>query len=267
MSYPLGLQVAFLWALSRCRHRITVSERAEDTRGFTGRRRAPSRGIGRRRLSMRREPGGGGTSSKSSRKILLGSAVALALTVVAGGVVWTVSCPCETTPGFVLLGDTHEEPVADWSFANDVSLCQIQIGILLRPHSLTTRDASGSTASSTRSLSIGRWTRPRSIGSGPPGSGSCRNRRCRRASPAAAASRRRSTLRDRKAGGRATSCRARSGARRGAVHRLSTAALSGSGRFSAGRRLPPCSRLTPGHVSCWKDCGSGRLPERRGGGG
>ena len=56
--------------------------------------------------------------------------------VVAGGVVWTMNCPCEGTPGFVLLGDAAEEPVDDWSFANDVSLCAIQIGIWMRPHSV-----------------------------------------------------------------------------------------------------------------------------------
>ena len=77
-----------------------------------------------------------GMSSKSVRQIVLGIAVALGLVVAAGGVVWTVNCPCETTPGFVLLGDANEEPVTDWSFANDVSLCAIQIGILLRPHSV-----------------------------------------------------------------------------------------------------------------------------------
>ena len=77
-----------------------------------------------------------GMSSKSVRQVVLGVAIALGLVVVAGGVVWTVNCPCETTPGFVLLGDAHEEPVDDWSFANDVSLCAIQIGIWGRPHSV-----------------------------------------------------------------------------------------------------------------------------------
>ena len=85
---------------------------------------------------MSAEPRTAGTSSRSARKILRGIAAALALVVLAGGVVWAVNCPCERTPGFMLLGDTHEAPVADWSFANDVSLCQIQIGIWLRPHSV-----------------------------------------------------------------------------------------------------------------------------------
>ena len=75
-------------------------------------------------------------SAEPRKKILFGVAAALALVVVAGGAVWTTTCPCETTPGFVLLGSTHEPPVTDWSFANDVSLCAIQIGIWLRPHAV-----------------------------------------------------------------------------------------------------------------------------------
>lgn len=76
------------------------------------------------------------TSVEFVRRNCLGIAAVLAVVVVGGGVVWTVNCPCETTPGFVLLGDTEDEPVADWSFANDVSLCAIQIGIWGRPHSV-----------------------------------------------------------------------------------------------------------------------------------
>ena len=85
---------------------------------------------------MSTEPPAAGASPSSVRKILPVAAAALALLVVAGGVVWAVNCPCDRTPGFILLGETHAEPVADWSFANDVSLCQIQIGIWLRPHSV-----------------------------------------------------------------------------------------------------------------------------------
>ena len=80
--------------------------------------------------------GTAGTRSKTVKKILLGVAVTLVLVVVVGGVVWTTACPCETMPGFVLLGDSPDAPVTDWSFANDVSLCQIQISIMLRPHSV-----------------------------------------------------------------------------------------------------------------------------------
>ena len=166
---------------------------------------------------MSAEPRTAGTSSRSVRKILLGIAAALALVALAGGVVWAVNCPCERTPGFVLLGDTHEAPVADWSFANDVSLCQIQIGIWLRPHSvnvncMATPDrnlhqllgrreqvlvSTGGTGPlgtpAARRRRLPRRPQPRdgpgqrSIGSGPHGSASCRSRKCRRGSPGAAA--------------------------------------------------------------------------------
>ena len=69
-------------------------------------------------------------------KVLLGVGATLAFVIVAGGAVWSVTCPCETTPGFILLGDSHADPVSDWSFANDVSLCQVQIGIWGRPHAV-----------------------------------------------------------------------------------------------------------------------------------
>ena len=69
--------------------------------------------------------GTSGRRSTTAKTILLGVAATLVLVIVGGGGVWTMMCPCETTPGFVLLGDSHADPVTDWSFANDVSLCQI----------------------------------------------------------------------------------------------------------------------------------------------
>lgn len=39
---------------------------------------------------------------------------------------WYFTCPCDFTPGAVLWGEVVAEPVADWRFANDVELCQIQ---------------------------------------------------------------------------------------------------------------------------------------------
>jgi hypothetical protein len=61
---------------------------------------------------------------------------ALVLTLVAIAV-WTVTCPCERTPGGYLLGDVVAAPVADWSFVNDeVGLCQIQVQRGLLPHSV-----------------------------------------------------------------------------------------------------------------------------------
>ncbi len=69
------------------------------------------------------------------RTLLIGAGV-LAVVVVAGVGVWTTTCPCETTPGFVLLGDTQEAPVTDWQFANDVPLCQLQVSVYGLPHAI-----------------------------------------------------------------------------------------------------------------------------------
>ena len=64
-------------------------------------------------------------------------AVTVFLVVAAGGIaVWTTTCPCDRTPGFILLGDVQEGPVTDWSFVNDVPLCQIQITAGFLPHAI-----------------------------------------------------------------------------------------------------------------------------------
>ena len=69
------------------------------------------------------------------RKSLL--AVTVLLIVTAGGIaVWTTTCPCNRTPGLMLLGDLQEKPVTDWSFVNDVPLCQIQIYAGPIPHAV-----------------------------------------------------------------------------------------------------------------------------------
>ena len=36
-------------------------------------------------------------------------------------------CPCERIPGSVLSGEVVKIPVQDWSFANQVRLCQVQV--------------------------------------------------------------------------------------------------------------------------------------------
>lgn len=69
-------------------------------------------------------------------KILLRFAVATLVVAVVGGGYWAATCPCGGVPGFVLRGEGHDAPVQDWSFANDVSLCQVQISIGWRPHSV-----------------------------------------------------------------------------------------------------------------------------------
>lgn len=70
-----------------------------------------------------------------------GGALALVLggLVVIGAAAFAVYffyCPCERTPGGWLLGEEVTEPVEDWSFANDVALCQIQVYRGFLPHSV-----------------------------------------------------------------------------------------------------------------------------------
>jgi len=62
--------------------------------------------------------------------------IGLAVAVLAAGLFWFVSCPCERTPGAVLWGEEAAQPVADWSFANGVPLCQIQTSAGLLPHAI-----------------------------------------------------------------------------------------------------------------------------------
>jgi hypothetical protein len=70
------------------------------------------------------------------RRILLGVAATVVLVAVGGGGYWALTCPCDGTPGFILRGEVNEAPVTDWSFANDVTLCQVQISVGWRPHSV-----------------------------------------------------------------------------------------------------------------------------------
>ena len=46
--------------------------------------------------------------------------------VGAAGAFWFV-CPCETVPGGPLAGERAPAAVTDWSFVNDVGLCQVQV--------------------------------------------------------------------------------------------------------------------------------------------
>lgn len=62
--------------------------------------------------------------------------VVLVLVSVAGFLIYSAICPCERTPGGILFGDNADTPVTDWSFANQVPLCQVQIWAGIRPHSI-----------------------------------------------------------------------------------------------------------------------------------
>jgi hypothetical protein len=70
------------------------------------------------------------------KKLLWGALGALVLAALVGVAVWTTRCPCETTPGFILFGDVQDEAVKDWTFANDVPFCQIQVSTYGLPHSI-----------------------------------------------------------------------------------------------------------------------------------
>ncbi len=74
--------------------------------------------------------------SSKIRTIILALSGTLVVAVIVGFFIYSSVCPCERTPGGLLMGERAREPVADWSFANDVPLCQIQIWAGIRPHSV-----------------------------------------------------------------------------------------------------------------------------------
>ena len=76
------------------------------------------------------------SSPNKIKKIVVGIAALVVVAAVGALVIWATTCPCERTPGFVLLGEGAETPVDDWGFVNDVPLCQIQIYAGWRPHAV-----------------------------------------------------------------------------------------------------------------------------------
>ena len=68
--------------------------------------------------------------------IRLALLTALVVAPVGGFSYWFFACPCDRTPGGYLLGAELETPVADWTFANEITLCQIQIVAGILPHSI-----------------------------------------------------------------------------------------------------------------------------------
>lgn len=75
--------------------------------------------------------------SARARGAILGIAVLVLLALAAAAfVTWFLVCPCERTPGAYLRGEFKEEAVADWSFANAVPLCQIQVNTGPLPHAI-----------------------------------------------------------------------------------------------------------------------------------
>ena len=76
-------------------------------------------------------------SEVQSRGAIRGAALAALVAIpIAAFLYWFLTCPCDRMPGGYLLGAEAEEQVADWSFANGVQLCQIQISAGFLPHSI-----------------------------------------------------------------------------------------------------------------------------------
>lgn len=62
--------------------------------------------------------------------------IALMVAAALAYYIYSLSCPCDRTPGGVLFGERINEQITDWSIVNDVELCQLQIAAGIRPHSL-----------------------------------------------------------------------------------------------------------------------------------
>jgi hypothetical protein len=76
-------------------------------------------------------------SPKRNWKLIAAAGVGTVLAAaVIGFLIYSSVCPCDRTPGGFLFGERVEQPVQDWSFANDVPLCQMQIYAGIRPHSV-----------------------------------------------------------------------------------------------------------------------------------
>ncbi len=75
-------------------------------------------------------------ATRRRRPILLIVLATLGIVLLGGGSYWAVTCPCDRTPGLYLRGTEATAPVIDWSFANKVPLCQIQVDAGLLPHAL-----------------------------------------------------------------------------------------------------------------------------------
>ncbi len=67
------------------------------------------------------------------KKLIL--AVVVVVPVIALGY-WATACPCDQTPGLFVRGMEASEKVTNWSFANQVPLCQVQVDTGLLPHAL-----------------------------------------------------------------------------------------------------------------------------------
>ena len=77
------------------------------------------------------------------KKVMTIIAAVTGILVILGGGYFVSECPCDQLPGVALWGDEVTEPVEDWSFANDVTLCQLQVTNGVFPQSLNLNCMSG----------------------------------------------------------------------------------------------------------------------------
>ncbi len=75
-------------------------------------------------------------NSNRLRNLVIAVSGTLLVVIVAGFLIYSSICPCARTPGGFLFGERASEAVTDWSFANWVELCQLQIWAGIRPHSI-----------------------------------------------------------------------------------------------------------------------------------
>lgn len=77
------------------------------------------------------------TDSSTKLKVIIGVSLGGLVAIgIVGFLIYSSVCPCDRTPGGFLFGESPENPVADWSFVNNVPLCQLQIYDGIRPHSI-----------------------------------------------------------------------------------------------------------------------------------
>ena len=74
-------------------------------------------------------------SNKRRTAITLALAFAV-LAAIAGFIYWSLNCPCERIPGGYLVGEQSDEVITDWSFVNEVPLCQLQTSAFFIPYSI-----------------------------------------------------------------------------------------------------------------------------------
>lgn len=67
------------------------------------------------------------------KRLIIAALVVIPVTAIS---YWAVACPCDRTPGLYLRGAEAQNRVSDWSFANQVPLCQVQVDTGLLPHAL-----------------------------------------------------------------------------------------------------------------------------------